>query len=130
MRTRENQSTDWATVRSEYRRNVGSIRSLAKRFNVSDTAIRKRAEAESWVRIATESGSREPGKPSSWNPLTDRFDALATALLSVATIDGREADRRYVAAMLCLGGAAPAAIVAAMGTTEQVDGAAKLARAN
>jgi hypothetical protein len=121
MQTREKQSTDWVAVRDEYRQNAGSVRSLARQFNVSDTAIRKRARAEKWVRAATVDGSREPGKPNSWRLLTGRLDAIAVALS--ATFEGmpedsRAGDRRYVAAMVCLG-AAHASIAAALGVTEQ-----------
>lgn len=79
-----------------------SIRSLARDFDVSDAAIRKRARKESWVRIAPESGLREPSQAHFF---AERLDALATALAATAggSVDrAQESDRRFVAAMLAL----------------------------
>lgn len=42
--------TDWEPIERDYRAGVLSIREVAKAHGVSDTAIRKRARAEGWMR--------------------------------------------------------------------------------
>jgi hypothetical protein len=42
--------TDWEAVEREYRAGVVSLREIGRAHGVSDTAIRKRAAAEGWVR--------------------------------------------------------------------------------
>jgi transposase-like protein len=46
--------TDWEAIEREYRAGQLSIREIARRFDVSDTAIRKRAKAESWTQDLAE----------------------------------------------------------------------------
>lgn len=46
--------TDWESIEKDYRAGVLSIREVAKIHGVSDTAIRKKAKAESWQRDLTE----------------------------------------------------------------------------
>ncbi|MTK11873.1 MAG: hypothetical protein F8N39_07245 [Clostridiaceae bacterium] len=41
---------DWVSIRAEYESGTQSIRQIAKRHGVSDTAIRRRASDEGWVR--------------------------------------------------------------------------------
>lgn len=41
---------DWEAVEREYRAGVVSVREIARKFEVSDTAIHKRAKAEGWER--------------------------------------------------------------------------------
>lgn len=41
---------DWEAIEKAYRANVLSLREIGREHNVSDTAIRKRAKAEGWVR--------------------------------------------------------------------------------
>ena len=43
-------TTDWAAIEAEFRAGKRAIRQIAKRHEVSDTAIRKRAKAGGWVR--------------------------------------------------------------------------------
>lgn len=45
---------DWEAIEREYRAGQLSIREIARRFRCSDTAIRKKAEAESWTRPLAE----------------------------------------------------------------------------
>lgn len=51
---------DWATIQAEFVGNRGSIRAIARRHRVSDTAIRKRARAEGWSRSREQSSQCEP----------------------------------------------------------------------
>lgn len=46
--------TDWAAIQGHYRAGVLSIRQIAKQHGVTDTAIRKKAKAESWQRDLAE----------------------------------------------------------------------------
>jgi hypothetical protein len=46
--------TDWELIERDYRAGVLSIREIAKRHEVSDTAIRKKAKAAGWERDLTE----------------------------------------------------------------------------
>ncbi|GJE00568.1 hypothetical protein [Methylobacterium isbiliense] len=41
---------DWEAIEAEYRAGQLSLREIAKRHGISDTAIRKRAKAEGWTR--------------------------------------------------------------------------------
>lgn len=50
-------TVDWARIELEYLAGEDSIREIADRHEISDTAIRKRAKAEKWVRKVR---SREP----------------------------------------------------------------------
>jgi hypothetical protein len=45
-------TTDWSRIELEYLAGEDSIREIADRYEISDTAIRKRAKAEKWVREA------------------------------------------------------------------------------
>ena len=42
--------TDWEALEAEYRAGAASIRELARKYDVSDTAIRKKAKADNWER--------------------------------------------------------------------------------
>jgi len=50
---------DWEEVEKRYRTNQGSIRSIAKEFGISDSAIRKRIKKEGWTRDLAEDFQRE-----------------------------------------------------------------------
>jgi len=43
---------DWEAIEREYRAGDSSIRALAEKHGVSDTAIRKKAKAEGWEKPA------------------------------------------------------------------------------
>lgn len=45
--------TDWAAIQGQYRAGVLSIREIARQHGVTDTAIRKKARAEVWLRDLT-----------------------------------------------------------------------------
>jgi hypothetical protein len=49
---KSNKAIDWAGIERDYRAGVMSIREIAKWYGVTDTAIRKKAKAEGWVREA------------------------------------------------------------------------------
>jgi uncharacterized protein YjcR len=46
--------TDWEALEVDYRAGIASIRELARKYDVSDTAIRKKAKADGWERDLTE----------------------------------------------------------------------------
>ena len=54
---------DWARIELEYLAGEDSIREVADRQEISDTAIRKRAKAEGWIKPVRSANLREP-RPS------------------------------------------------------------------
>lgn len=52
---------DWARIELEYLAGEDSIREIADRHEISDTAIRKRAKAAGWVRMVRSRRRRELG---------------------------------------------------------------------
>lgn len=71
MATRKT-TVDWQRISAEYCSGEDSIREIADRHEISDTAIRKRAKAEKWVRKVRTANHREPERqpppPPSINP--------------------------------------------------------------
>ena len=59
VRTREGNSTDWIQIGDVYSTEPLSIRALAKRYGVSDTAIRKEAKKRGWTRPDANQAPRE-----------------------------------------------------------------------
>lgn len=55
----EKPKTDWEAIEREHRAGQLSIREIAKRYGVSDTAIRKMAKAHGWQRSLAEKVRRE-----------------------------------------------------------------------
>lgn len=56
--TDEKKAVDWAGIERDYTSTTRSIREIAGWFQISDTAIRKRAKAEGWVRTKGSQGSQ------------------------------------------------------------------------
>ena len=56
--TDDKKPVDWAGIERDYRSTTRSIREIAGWFQISDTAIRKKAKAEGWVREASSQGSQ------------------------------------------------------------------------
>lgn len=50
---RASANVDWAEIRRRYRTGTTTIRELAREYQVSDTAIRKKRDAEAWERDLT-----------------------------------------------------------------------------
>ena len=50
-------TVDWEDIRRDYEAGTQSIREIASWHNISDTAIRKRAKKECWVRKEVRTGS-------------------------------------------------------------------------
>lgn len=46
----EKKQPDWNAIEGEYRAGVESIRAIAEKYGVSDTAIRKQAKSKGWSR--------------------------------------------------------------------------------
>ncbi|MDB5618454.1 hypothetical protein [Tardiphaga sp.] len=68
MRTGENNSTDWIRIGEAYNAEDLSIRALAKRFGISDTAVRKEAKKRGWVKFAVATPDCEPQREPAREP--------------------------------------------------------------
>ncbi|WP_223799103.1 hypothetical protein [Sphingomonas nostoxanthinifaciens] len=81
MATRKT-TVDWQRIEIEYCSGEDSIREIADRHDISDTAIRKRAKVEKWVRKVRTANRREPERqpppPAPIDPETP-VDAAAIA---------------------------------------------------
>lgn len=86
--------TDWEAIEKLYRAGILSIRAIAKLHEVSDTAVRKRAEADSWQRdltakvnekVRTELVRSEVRASNNANPQTEReiVDSAAATVVHV-----------------------------------------------
>lgn len=64
-------SIDWVRIELEYLAGEDSIREIADRHEISDTAIRKRAKAEGWVRAVRSANRREPDRSPPPPPRSD-----------------------------------------------------------
>lgn len=62
---------DWDRIELEYLAGEDSIREIADRHEISDTAIRKRAKAEKWVRKVRTANRREPDRSPPPPPVSD-----------------------------------------------------------
>lgn len=59
---------DWARIELEYLAGEDSIREIADRHEISDTAIRKRAKTGKWIRLVRTPSRREPVRSPSPPP--------------------------------------------------------------
>lgn len=82
MRTREGNSTDWVQIGEAYCSETLSIRALAKKFSVSDTAIRKEAKKRGWARPDANHVAREPECEPTCEPPSTRSEATAKSVAS------------------------------------------------
>jgi transposase-like protein len=93
VRTREDYSTDWIQIGEAYCNETVSIRALAKRHDLSDTAIRKEAKKRGWIRPDANLPPREPECKPEREPERNRSEATARAIAStpvkVLTARGR-----------------------------------------
>ncbi|WP_254792253.1 hypothetical protein [Sphingobium sp. YR657] len=76
MATRKS-TIDWARIELEYLAGEDSIREIADRHEISDTAIRKRAKAEGWKRQVRTANRREPERSPPPPPPSDQDRPLA-----------------------------------------------------
>lgn len=63
---------DWAAIEKDYRAGTQSIREIAAWYQISDTAIRKRAKAEGWERAEIRAGSQQVRAANHANPAADK----------------------------------------------------------
>ncbi|WP_311270502.1 hypothetical protein [Sphingobium sp. WCS2017Hpa-17] len=70
MASRKN-TIDWPRIEIEYLAGEDSIREIADRHEISDTAIRKRAKAEGWERLVRTANRREPDRSPPPPPPSD-----------------------------------------------------------
>lgn len=75
----EHHSVNWATLRPDYCAGDLSVRALARQYGVSDTAIRKRAKAEGWIRTEKKNahGSQNATSCQNANPRTKREKSIS-----------------------------------------------------
>ncbi|WP_380925457.1 hypothetical protein [Sphingomonas leidyi] len=79
-------SIDWPRIELEYLAGEDSIREIADRHEISDTAIRKRAKAEGWSRPVRTANRREPERSP---PPPPRIDPEAPRDHAAIADDGR-----------------------------------------
>jgi hypothetical protein len=53
------QATDWAAIEAAYTLGTASIRQIARDHGVTDTAIRKKAKADGWVRTVVATANQD-----------------------------------------------------------------------
>lgn len=82
VRTREGNSTDWIQVGEAYSSETLSIRALAKKFGVSDTAVRKEAKKRGWTRQGANQAACEPECEPTCEPPSTRSEAAAKSVAS------------------------------------------------
>lgn len=68
MQTREGNSTDWVQIGESYSTEPLSIRALAKKFGISDTAVRKEAKKRGWTKFAANRPECEPDRKPEREP--------------------------------------------------------------
>ncbi len=73
---------DWPRIQIEYLAGEVSIREIADRYEISDTAIRKRAKAEKWVRPVRSANRCEPERSPPPPPKSDPEKPVASAELA------------------------------------------------
>jgi hypothetical protein len=93
VRTREGYSTDWNQIGEVYSTGALSIRALAKKFGVSDTAVRKEAKKRKWLRPDANQPPCEPACELEREPPAHRAEVpakdIAATPVSVLTARGR-----------------------------------------
>jgi len=88
VRTLENSFYDWKRIRSDYCESNKSNRKIARDFGLSESAIRKRAKAEGWVKLGDVpvrvkpecAPEEEPVSPRSFGPQDEFAGASVTDL--------------------------------------------------
>lgn len=68
---KRNSTINWTAIEREYLAGDCSIREIADRYEVSDTAVRKKAKAEGWVRKVRSANLGEPERQPAPPPPSD-----------------------------------------------------------
>jgi hypothetical protein len=100
VRTGEENSTDWIQIGEAYRTETVSIRALAKRFKISDTAIRKEAKKREWARPDANRVPREPECKPPREPTETRSEAKAKSIASASVADLTARGRNIILALM------------------------------
>lgn len=100
MRTGEEYSTDWIQIGDAYCNETVSIRALAKRHGLSDTAIRKEAKKRGWMRPDANQPPREPECKPEREPTETRSEAKAKSIASASVKDLTARGRNIILALL------------------------------
>ena len=100
MRTREGNSTDWIQIGEAYCGETVSIRALAKRFGLSDTAIRKEAKKREWARPDANQPPREPECKPEREPPPSCSEARARSIASASVKDLTARGRNIILALM------------------------------
>lgn len=85
-------TTDWSAIERDYRAGSTSVRAIAEREGVSDTAIHKRAKTHGWVRgngLHPDPAAAQNGEPE-WDTILDE-DLCEQE--RVCWVDGTNGDR-------------------------------------
>jgi hypothetical protein len=88
---RKPKAIDWTGVSDQYFKSDKSLRSIAREFGITDTAIRKHAADRGWVRPDKAGGTEDIGRLAS---------SLALAMISIDGVSNRS--KRFVSAMVKL----------------------------
>ena len=98
--TEKRKSPDWPAIKADYLRGDDSVREIAEWHKVSDTAIHKRAKAESWPprpKQVKRAANRKPAAPTSPIPRPPTPEAVEKAAEPAAIADaGRGLVRRML----------------------------------
>jgi transposase-like protein len=100
VRTGEEYSTDWIQIGDAYCNETVSIRALAKRHGLSDTAIRKEAKKRGWMRPDANQPPREPECKPEREPTETRSEAKAKSIASASVKDLTARGRNIILALL------------------------------
>ena len=87
---RKPQAVDWTGVSDRYFKTEDSVRAIARKFGVSEAAVRKHATERGWVR-PSKASPEDVGRLAS---------SLALAMISIDGVSNRA--KRFVAAMVKL----------------------------
>ncbi|HVJ31651.1 MAG TPA: hypothetical protein VND94_00935 [Terriglobia bacterium] len=79
---------DWATIEAEYRAGKLSNRQIAKRFGVTEGAIRKRAKEKNWVRTKGQAAYQPVAEVLA--PVRPRASAAASSMKPAPAVDGSD----------------------------------------
>lgn len=137
---------DWISIEGEYRANARPVKDIARRYQVSDTAILKRAKKYGWARdpqgtkreiVKAALAGGTPGQTATLEVITAEADAdvqdmqrgiriARLCLLSLEQSAQTERDPREIKTIVEASGAAIAAIRTIRGLNDPVESAKPL----
>jgi hypothetical protein len=100
VRTGEENSTNWVQIGEVYQSETLSIRALAKRFGISDTAVRKEAKKRGWSRPEGAQAAREPDCKPAREPRQRPAEAQAKSIAAASVKDLTGRGRNIILALM------------------------------